>query len=90
MRGKLRIMQTVLESGGQFSGINRKVQIKPLRYGFIPDGSAGPGNATSGGGVAIQLPCSGSGGMDAGGSMDLMGSASGPGWEGSGLIKSVG
>jgi hypothetical protein len=26
MRGKLRIMQTVLESGGHFSGINRKVR----------------------------------------------------------------
>ncbi|EFJ51971.1 hypothetical protein VOLCADRAFT_56293 [Volvox carteri f. nagariensis] len=41
VRGKLRIMQTVLESGGQFSGINRKVQIKPLRWGIAADGLVG-------------------------------------------------
>jgi len=33
MREKLRIVRTVLEQGGHFSGVNRKVQIKPLRWG---------------------------------------------------------
>ncbi|EFN57696.1 hypothetical protein CHLNCDRAFT_57228 [Chlorella variabilis] len=32
LREKFRIMKTVLEQGGQFAGINRKVQLKPLRW----------------------------------------------------------
>jgi len=32
MRERFRIMKTVLEQGGQFAGINRKVQLKPLRW----------------------------------------------------------
>lgn len=36
MREKLRIVRTVLEQGGHFSGINRKVQLKPLRYSVMP------------------------------------------------------
>ncbi|KAF6263760.1 histidine phosphatase superfamily-domain-containing protein [Scenedesmus sp. NREL 46B-D3] len=31
-REKLHIVRTVLEQGGQFSGINRKVQLKPLTW----------------------------------------------------------
>ena len=32
MREKFRIVRTVLEQGGQFSGINRKVQLKPVKW----------------------------------------------------------
>jgi inositol hexakisphosphate/diphosphoinositol-pentakisphosphate kinase len=32
LREKFRIVKTVLEQGGQFAGINRKVQLKPLRW----------------------------------------------------------
>lgn len=32
LRERFRIMKTVLEQGGQFAGINRKVQLKPLRW----------------------------------------------------------
>lgn len=31
--------QTVLEQGGQFAGINRKVQLKPLRWSTPEEGS---------------------------------------------------
>ncbi|KXZ56516.1 hypothetical protein GPECTOR_1g463 [Gonium pectorale] len=79
MRSKLRIMQTVLESGGQFSGINRKVQIKPLRWGLPADStqaaaasSATPQTAGSGNGPIVG----------AGGSTDVLagfGSSTEPG-----------
>jgi inositol-hexakisphosphate/diphosphoinositol-pentakisphosphate 1-kinase len=39
-REKFRIMKTVLEQGGQFSGINRKVQLKPIRWAAPPEGAA--------------------------------------------------
>lgn len=32
-------LQTVLEQGGQFAGINRKVQLKPLRWSTPEEGS---------------------------------------------------
>lgn len=32
-------MQTVLEQGGSFAGINRKVQIKPLKWSQPEEGS---------------------------------------------------
>ena len=32
LRERFRIIKTVLEQGGQFAGINRKVQLKPLRW----------------------------------------------------------
>lgn len=32
-------LQTVLEQGGQFAGINRKVQLKPLRWSAPDEGS---------------------------------------------------
>ncbi|KAI8107858.1 hypothetical protein M9435_002885 [Picochlorum sp. BPE23] len=32
LREKFRIIKTVLEQGGQFAGINRKVQLKPLKW----------------------------------------------------------
>lgn len=32
-------LQTVLEQGGQFAGINRKVQLKPLRWSALEEGS---------------------------------------------------
>lgn len=32
LREKLRIVRTVLEQGGTFSGINRKVQLKPTKW----------------------------------------------------------
>lgn len=35
-REKLRIVRTVLEQGGTFSGINRKVQLKPTKWGKKP------------------------------------------------------
>eukprot|EP00951_Prasinocladus_malaysianus_P007345 scaffold52827_cov30-Prasinocladus_malaysianus.AAC.1 len=31
-REKLRIVKTILEQGGHFSGINRKAQLKPLKW----------------------------------------------------------
>lgn len=35
--------QTVLEQGGQFAGINRKVQLKPTKWSTPPeDGSESP------------------------------------------------
>ncbi|KAL4445780.1 hypothetical protein ABPG77_008979 [Micractinium sp. CCAP 211/92] len=39
LREKFRIMKTVLEQGGQFAGINRKVQLKPLRWSAVEEGS---------------------------------------------------
>ncbi|GFR40431.1 hypothetical protein Agub_g1005 [Astrephomene gubernaculifera] len=78
VRGKLRIMQTVLESGGQFSGINRKVQIKPLRWGIAPEGAAGSGGGagSSGGsaGAAAAGPQAAGGAVMAGvgGSMEML------------------
>jgi inositol hexakisphosphate/diphosphoinositol-pentakisphosphate kinase len=39
LREKFRIMKTVLEQGGQFAGINRKVQLKPLRWSAPEEGS---------------------------------------------------
>ncbi|KAG2442512.1 hypothetical protein HXX76_002598 [Chlamydomonas incerta] len=75
VRGKLRIMQTVLESGGQFSGINRKVQIKPLRWGVAPpapaagDGVASPTAAAA----AAAAPVVHAGPIaGAGGSMEML------------------
>lgn len=38
LREKFRIMKTVLEQGGHFTGINRKVQLKPLKWGAPPEG----------------------------------------------------
>ena len=35
----LRRVQTVLEQGGQFAGINRKVQLKALRWAPPPEGA---------------------------------------------------
>eukprot|EP00879_Flechtneria_rotunda_P022005 GHRR01023207.1.p2 GENE.GHRR01023207.1~~GHRR01023207.1.p2 ORF type:complete len:405 (+),score=176.18 GHRR01023207.1:1563-2777(+) len=35
-REKLRIVRTVLEQGGTFSGINRKVQLKPTKWNRLP------------------------------------------------------
>ena len=34
-----RALQTVLEQGGSFAGINRKVQIKPLKWSQPEEGS---------------------------------------------------
>ena len=36
-REKFRIVKTVLEQGGQFAGINRKVQLKPLKRAINDD-----------------------------------------------------
>ena len=33
------LLQTVLEQGGQFAGINRKAQLKPLRWSAPEEGS---------------------------------------------------
>eukprot|EP00884_Botryococcus_braunii_P003822 jgi/Botrbrau1/13440/Bobra.0082s0044.1 len=33
VRERFRIVKTVLEQGGSFAGVNRKVQLKPLRWG---------------------------------------------------------
>jgi hypothetical protein len=41
LREKFRIMKTVLEQGGQFAGINRKVQLKPLRWSAPPEEGSG-------------------------------------------------
>ncbi|KAF5835969.1 histidine phosphatase superfamily-domain-containing protein, partial [Dunaliella salina] len=46
MREKLRIVRTVLEQGGHFSGVNRKVQIKPVRWGPAHDQPLCPANST--------------------------------------------
>uniref|UniRef100_A0A1D1ZXV8 Inositol hexakisphosphate and diphosphoinositol-pentakisphosphate kinase n=1 Tax=Auxenochlorella protothecoides TaxID=3075 RepID=A0A1D1ZXV8_AUXPR len=37
-REKFRIVKTILEQGGQFAGINRKVQLKPLRWASPAEG----------------------------------------------------
>lgn len=42
LREKFRIIKTVLEQGGQFAGINRKVQLKPLRWSVPEEGSTEP------------------------------------------------
>ncbi|KAK9821974.1 hypothetical protein WJX81_008214 [Elliptochloris bilobata] len=39
-REKFRIVKTVLEQGGSFAGVNRKVQLKPLRWAALEEGSA--------------------------------------------------
>jgi len=44
MREKFRIMKTVLEQGGHFTGINRKVQLKPLKWAAAAEGQDGSGN----------------------------------------------
>lgn len=51
-REKLRIVRTVLEQGGQFSGINRKVQLKPLKWGRAntADNSSDPDSTAAAGG----------------------------------------
>lgn len=36
LREKLRVVRTVLEQGGHFSGVNRKVQLKPVRWTTFP------------------------------------------------------
>lgn len=33
-------VQTVLEHGGSFAGVNRKVQLKPVRWAPPPEGSS--------------------------------------------------
>ena len=39
LTGRLPLPQTVLEQGGQFAGINRKVQLKTLRWAPREEGS---------------------------------------------------
>jgi hypothetical protein len=54
LREKLRIMRTVLEQGGQFSGVNRKAQLKPTAWAPAVGAQAGAGaagSASSGGGA---------------------------------------
>ena len=36
---KLEQMKTVLEKGGKFDGVNRKVQIKPTKWIEVPGGA---------------------------------------------------
>jgi hypothetical protein len=36
------VLQTVLEHGGSFAGVNRKVQLKPLRWAPPEEGSSEP------------------------------------------------
>ncbi len=55
-------LQTVLEQGGQFAGINRKVQLKALRW-RTPDGGASSGDNKAGGG-SDGKPGGGNGGGD--------------------------
>ncbi len=38
LREKLRIVKTVLEQGGHFSGVNRKAQLKPLKWSTDEEG----------------------------------------------------
>ena len=35
-------MQTVLEAGGSFAGVNRKVQLKPTKWSEQEEGSSEP------------------------------------------------
>lgn len=83
VRGKLRILQTVLESGGQFSGINRKVQIKPLRWSVGPNaagaGSLQPQNsvASDGQGGGAAAGAGGTGQLVGGGPSADLGAAQG-------------
>ena len=41
LRERFRIIKTVLEQGGQFAGINRKVQLKPLKWENSDGGDGG-------------------------------------------------
>ncbi len=86
VRGKLRILQTVLESGGQFSGINRKVQIKPLRWSVGPNaaGAASAGSlqpqssvASDGQGGGAAAGAGGTGQLVGGGASVDLGAAQG-------------
>jgi inositol hexakisphosphate/diphosphoinositol-pentakisphosphate kinase len=47
-RERLRIVRSVLEQGGQFAGINRKVQLKPLAWAE-PEAGAEAGGGAAGG-----------------------------------------
>ncbi|CAL8465105.1 g4640 [Coccomyxa elongata] len=42
LREKFGIVRTVLEHGGSFAGVNRKVQLKPLRWAPPEEGSQDP------------------------------------------------
>jgi inositol hexakisphosphate/diphosphoinositol-pentakisphosphate kinase len=47
-RERLRIVRSVLEQGGQFAGINRKVQLKPLAWAEPAAGAEAAGAAARG------------------------------------------
>ncbi|KAK9823756.1 hypothetical protein WJX72_005206 [[Myrmecia] bisecta] len=46
VREKFRIVKTVLEQGGSFAGVNRKVQLKPLKWSTAEEGSKEPPRIT--------------------------------------------
>jgi hypothetical protein len=48
LREKLRIVRTVLEQGGTFAGINRKVQLKPTKWSAPGPSNAGSTKANTG------------------------------------------
>jgi hypothetical protein len=70
LREKLRIMRTVLEQGGQFSGVNRKAQLKPTAWAPAAAASTagGGGGGSTGGGAAAAGAGSASSGGGGGGS----------------------
>jgi hypothetical protein len=51
LREKLRIVRTVLEQGGTFAGINRKVQLKPTQWS-----APGPSNTSSSNASSAKPP----------------------------------
>lgn len=54
---KLNIVKTVLEQGGQFSGINRKVQLKPLVWSTpAQPAAAAAADADGSSGAAAEDP----------------------------------
>jgi hypothetical protein len=60
LRERFRIIKTVLEQGGQFAGINRKVQLKPLRWETTPTSAS----SNSGNGIGADGANSGEGSSD--------------------------
>jgi hypothetical protein len=56
LREKLRIVRTVLEQGGTFSGINRKVQLKPTKWSTPSSSSSSSKPPIPGGPDAAEQP----------------------------------
>jgi hypothetical protein len=74
-REKLRIVRTVLEQGGTFSGINRKVQLKPTKWSRRSNSSK-PGDAPAADAADASQPDAAAAACAAAGSATANGSES--------------